>query len=138
MSFFLLCVFSGRFQKFDYGPSKNMKLYKSRKPPEYDLSNVQTNVHIIYGTNDYLVDPAVRFAFANIAFSPSILRSIKMRFILFFSFSTLQTTPILINKLNGSVVAVDELPYFNHLDFVMGRLVHKVQPIILRVINKFT
>lgn len=56
---FFFCVFAGRFQKFDYGPSKNMKLYKSRKPPEYNLSNVKTKVHIIYGTNDYLVDPAV-------------------------------------------------------------------------------
>lgn len=62
---FFLLVFLGRFQKFDYGPSKNMKLYKSRKPPEYNLSNVKTKVHIIYGTNDYLVDPAVCFARVN-------------------------------------------------------------------------
>lgn len=51
----------GRFQKFDYGPKKNMELYQSVKPPEYNLSNVRTKVHIIYGTNDYVVSPEVCF-----------------------------------------------------------------------------
>ncbi|XP_031635050.1 lipase 3-like [Contarinia nasturtii] len=94
---------SGRFQKFDYGRNRNMKLYMSRKPPEYNLSNVQTKVHIMYGDNDALVHP--------------------------------ESIPKLISKINKTVVAVDKIPYFNHLDFVMGRLVHKVQSIILRVIN---
>lgn len=41
-------------------------------------------------------------------------------------------------KINKNVVAVDKVTDFNHLDFVMGRLVHKIQPIILRVINEHT
>lgn len=56
---FLFICSVGRFQKFDYGPLKNMKLYNSTKPPEYNLSNVQTKVHIIFGTNDNLVVPEV-------------------------------------------------------------------------------
>lgn len=36
-----------------------MMLYNSTKPPEYNLSNVQTKVHILFGTNDNLVVPEV-------------------------------------------------------------------------------
>ncbi|XP_055316816.1 lipase 3-like [Sitodiplosis mosellana] len=97
---------SGRFQKFDHGPNKNMKLYNSTKPPEYNLSNVQTKVHVMFGTNDNLVVP--------------------------------ESIPKLLSKINKNVVAVDEVTDFNHLDFVMGRLVHKIQAIILRVINAHT
>ncbi|XP_031635022.1 lipase 3-like [Contarinia nasturtii] len=38
---------TGRFEKFDDQQLGN--------PPQYNISNVQTKVHIIYGTNDYIV-----------------------------------------------------------------------------------
>lgn len=38
-----------------------MKLYNSTKPPEYNLSKVETKVHILFGTNDNLVVPKVCF-----------------------------------------------------------------------------
>lgn len=57
--FSILFIDAGRFQRFDYGPHKNLKLYNSTKPPEYNLTNVQTKVHILYGTNDNLVVPEV-------------------------------------------------------------------------------
>lgn len=34
-------------------------LYGSHLPPEYNLSNIRTKVHIIYGTNDHLVKSEV-------------------------------------------------------------------------------
>lgn len=40
-----------------------MRLYKSPKPPEYNLSNVQTKVHIIFGTDDFLVRQEVSYLF---------------------------------------------------------------------------
>lgn len=46
---------AGKFHKLDYGSSKNLKLYGSRKPPEYNLTNIRTKVHIMYGTHDLLV-----------------------------------------------------------------------------------
>lgn len=53
----------GRFQKFDHGPSKNMELYGSTRPPEYNMSNIRTKIHIIYGTNDNFVQPEVELIF---------------------------------------------------------------------------
>ncbi|XP_013137816.1 PREDICTED: gastric triacylglycerol lipase-like [Papilio polytes] len=47
---------SDRFQKFDYGSSKNVKVYGSDEPPLYNLSTVSAPTVILYGENDYLVD----------------------------------------------------------------------------------
>lgn len=49
----------GRFQKLDHGLTTNLKLYGIQQPPEYNLSNIQTKIHIIYGTNDYVISPVV-------------------------------------------------------------------------------
>ncbi|XP_055301156.1 lipase 3-like [Sitodiplosis mosellana] len=51
---------SGRFQKFDYGSTENLKLYGTPNPPEYNYSNIKTKIHIMYGTHDYLVMQKVR------------------------------------------------------------------------------
>lgn len=50
----------GKFQKYDHGTEENLKLYGVATPPEYNLSNIKTKVHIMYGSNDYLVPKAVR------------------------------------------------------------------------------
>lgn len=50
-----------RFQKYDHGSAMNMAMYKAPKPPEYNLSNIQTKVHIIYGQNDHVVKAEVCF-----------------------------------------------------------------------------
>ena len=47
---------TSRFQKFDYGKSKNLALYGQNQPPLYNLSAVTTPFLIIYGQNDHLVD----------------------------------------------------------------------------------
>lgn len=54
---FLNILFSieGKFQKFDHGQKKNLELYGSPKPPEYNLSNINTKIHLLYGSNDWLV-----------------------------------------------------------------------------------
>lgn len=49
------CSSSGRFQKYDHGPEENLKLYGVENPPEYNLSNIRTNVHLVDGGNDYVV-----------------------------------------------------------------------------------
>lgn len=38
---------------------ENFKRYQSATPPKYKLSNVQTKMHLIFGTNDNLVSPKV-------------------------------------------------------------------------------
>lgn len=55
---------TGRFHKLDHGPSKNLKLYGNRRVPDYNLTNIQTKVHILYGTNDFLVKPEVFYLMA--------------------------------------------------------------------------
>lgn len=49
-----------------------------------------------------------------------------------------QSTLILAKKLKHCVVILDEMDSFNHLDFVMGRRVHTLNPVMLQAINKFT
>ncbi|XP_049880055.1 lipase 1-like [Pectinophora gossypiella] len=48
---------SPNFEKFDYGKEKNLELYGSEVPPLYNLKAVTVPVVILYGRNDYLVDP---------------------------------------------------------------------------------
>lgn len=43
-----------RFQKYDYGESKNLELYGTKKPPVFDISKIKTKVAIFYGENDNL------------------------------------------------------------------------------------
>jgi lysosomal acid lipase/cholesteryl ester hydrolase len=44
------------FGKFDYGPTKNLRLYGSAVAPRYNLKAVKVPVVIVYGRNDGLVD----------------------------------------------------------------------------------
>ncbi|ODM93618.1 Lipase 3 [Orchesella cincta] len=46
-----------RFQKYDYGPVKNMELYKSAKSPEYNLQNITAPTYFFYGEQDNLGPP---------------------------------------------------------------------------------
>ncbi|XP_072948164.1 lipase 1-like [Epargyreus clarus] len=46
---------SGRFQKFDYGETINLRKYNSTQAPEYNLSAVSTPVLIIQGKSDKLI-----------------------------------------------------------------------------------
>ncbi|XP_049881329.1 lipase 1-like [Pectinophora gossypiella] len=43
---------SSKFAKYDYGKVKNLVVYKSLSPPEYDLSKVTMNMALIVGAND--------------------------------------------------------------------------------------
>lgn len=47
---------SNRFQKFDHGILKNMQVYGSQSPPEYNLSSITHRaMHVIYSDNDWFV-----------------------------------------------------------------------------------
>ncbi|XP_043522896.1 lipase 3-like [Frieseomelitta varia] len=50
-------VLSSSFRKFDYGPTKNLKIYGSTQPPKYDLEKIKTPIAIFYSENDFLTDP---------------------------------------------------------------------------------
>lgn len=52
-------VLSGRFLKYDHGSKENLRLYGMETPPEYNLTNVRTKIHVMFGGNDYLIPPQV-------------------------------------------------------------------------------
>ena len=45
---------SGRFRQFDYGSKRNMEVYNSTEPPDYDLSRITTPIVLFCGNNDWL------------------------------------------------------------------------------------
>ncbi|XP_015605713.1 lipase 3 isoform X2 [Cephus cinctus] len=50
-------IMSGTFRQYDYGVTKNLKLYGSMHPPNYNLEKVKVPVSIFYSENDFLTDP---------------------------------------------------------------------------------
>ncbi|XP_025266697.1 lipase 1 [Camponotus floridanus] len=42
---------SGKFRKYDYGRMKNLFIYNSTEPPNYDLSNITVSVALFYDNN---------------------------------------------------------------------------------------
>lgn len=49
----------GKFLRFDHGAESNFIIYGQRYPPEYNLSHIVTKVHILYGSNDWIIPKAV-------------------------------------------------------------------------------
>lgn len=50
---FLTEATRGRFRKFNYGAGKNIFLYGSEMPPEYDLKKIKVPVYIMFAANDW-------------------------------------------------------------------------------------
>lgn len=49
----------GKFQNYHHGFEKNMKIYGTPDPPEYNMTNIRTNIHLLHGTNDWLTPSSV-------------------------------------------------------------------------------
>ncbi|XP_029178096.1 lipase 3-like [Nylanderia fulva] len=47
---------SGKFCQYDYGCAKNLLIYNSVEPPDYDLSKIMVSIALFYGPGDTLVD----------------------------------------------------------------------------------
>ncbi|RZC34844.1 Abhydro lipase domain containing protein, partial [Asbolus verrucosus] len=50
---------SKKFQKFDFGPEKNLEAYGQRTPPRYHLDNIKLPVFLFYGKDDPWVRESV-------------------------------------------------------------------------------
>jgi len=48
---------TGNFARYDYGILGNLKHYKQRTPPVYNLSSVKAPVFLMWGPEDWLADP---------------------------------------------------------------------------------
>ncbi|CAG5013326.1 unnamed protein product [Parnassius apollo] len=70
-------VIAGRFQKYDYGPSKNLELYGTVNPPLYNLNRTNMPVVLLHSENDLLVDSKdVQWLSAQL---PNLIESYKVR-----------------------------------------------------------
>ncbi|KAL6431842.1 hypothetical protein ACFW04_007361 [Cataglyphis niger] len=47
---------SGKFRQYDYGREKNLLIYNSPEPPDYDLTNITVPIALFYGPGDWLVN----------------------------------------------------------------------------------
>jgi lysosomal acid lipase/cholesteryl ester hydrolase len=57
MAHFGQMVNNGKFQMYDYGSVDNMKHYKQKTPPLYDVTKMETPTALYWGAQDYLADP---------------------------------------------------------------------------------
>ncbi|XP_063922161.1 gastric triacylglycerol lipase-like [Zophobas morio] len=58
---YLQLIKSRKFQKFDYGPTENLKEYGTENPPTYNLSRIKLPVCLFYGENDAFYKKEVSF-----------------------------------------------------------------------------
>lgn len=122
-------VNAGKFQKFHYNATRNMEMYGSEQAPEYELSKISANIHILYGTNDRIapseVSPQKR---VSNDFNWNNLLNIAL---------LLQNIPLLADKLNSSLVTISKFPGYNHIDFTYGRNLKMVHKKMIKVLKRY-
>ncbi|XP_070157111.1 lipase 3-like [Polyergus mexicanus] len=47
---------TNKFRQYDYGRKRNLLMYNSTEPPDYDLTNITVPIALFYGANDWLVN----------------------------------------------------------------------------------
>lgn len=119
---------TGRFQRFDYGKSENLEMYGTDKPPEYNLSNIRIKLQVIYGTNDYVARPEACFDHIS-------AKKNQKKFKIIFCSSFLQNVPLWVAKMKNAVITLKKTD-FNHINYITGRSVRPLQPMILKAITK--
>ncbi|ODM90624.1 Lipase 3 [Orchesella cincta] len=92
LSHYAQLIATCKFQKYDYGPIKNMKEYGSNQPPEYNLQNINAPTYFFYGEQDNLGPPN------DVKITASKMKS---------------------GVLKGNYKVRNK--YFNHVDFIMAK-----------------
>lgn len=59
----MLEIILGDFRYYDHGPAGNMKHYKTKMCPQYNLSQIVAPSAFFYSSNDWLADLKVRKRF---------------------------------------------------------------------------
>lgn len=52
-------IISDQFRPYDYGIIRNLRIYNSIVPPDYDLSKIKIPIAFFHGDNDWLANPRV-------------------------------------------------------------------------------
>ncbi|KAL6431824.1 hypothetical protein ACFW04_007359 [Cataglyphis niger] len=53
---YLQALQTNTFRQFDYGPIRNLLMYNSAEPPDYNLTNITVPIALFYGVNDWIID----------------------------------------------------------------------------------
>jgi len=98
-------VLSGTFNRYDHGEQKNLELYGSESPPNYDLSVVDFPIALVGGLQDRMASPEdIKF-----------IRKAVQKNIVYFSWQNLGHVGFMVAKdmsyMKEDLVAV--LNYFN-------------------------
>lgn len=62
---------TGGFRQYDYGKIKNLQIYGTETPPDYNLTNVVAPIAYYYGKHDIMVPPQDQEA--SIALLPNVV-----------------------------------------------------------------
>lgn len=93
LTHFKQLILSQKFQKFDYGEKLNQELYRSEKPPEYDLSSLKDIPLIICGgLNDKLTH------INDIRWLRDQLKNINNKFFSYYEFEHMGHASFLLNS----------------------------------------
>lgn len=100
-----------RFLQFNHGKEKNILIYNQTTPPQYELSNVKTKIHFLYGTTD-----------GSTAFQVYLRRHPVTLFIYLF----FKDVERLIKEFKPWTIGITKLNGYNHLDFVAAKDIDKL------------
>ncbi|KAL6431826.1 hypothetical protein ACFW04_007359 [Cataglyphis niger] len=53
---YLQALQTNTFRQFDYGPIRNLLMYNSAEPPDYNLTNITVPIALFYGVNDWIIE----------------------------------------------------------------------------------
>ncbi|KMQ82045.1 lipase 3, partial [Lasius niger] len=101
---------SDKFRQYNYGREKNLLMYNSPEPPNYDLANITIPIALFYGSGDWLINTVHFF------------KDVKR-----------------LHRILPNVVDIYEVPWsnFNHVDFVWAKDAPKlVYERVLRIMRE--
>ena len=105
---FLQSMLSKNFRQYDH-KDKNMKIYNSTSPPEYNLTNVKVPIYLYHGENDAIVSRLVKVTLNIFSFTSFLIFCIFLKDV-----ENLKT------KLSN-VRDYQVINNWNHLDFDYGK-----------------
>lgn len=107
--------FSGRFQQFDFGPIKNLLLYKNTTAPDYPLGKISAPVVLYYSLNDDFTTESVSNWILKVACV--LLKDVFLKYIYTLFYYTQDVSEVHA-KLPNAVTRRIACPRFTHIDFL--------------------
>lgn len=119
-------VYRKKFEKFDYGVEKNLRIYGSTEPPLYKFTGLKVPCYLFVAKNDLLITLEVRNdRIFLLLIKILILKDVE------------ELNAMIAKEGDSSTIHVVKNNYFNHGDFVSGKdVVPLVYQPLLQYIKK--